>query len=445
MKTSIFFIVFLSLSLSLHAQQEDIMKLYNQAQQATDMGNWDDAIALYGKVLKMNPQFANAYLGLGNVYIKKGQDVNSLENAIQNFSDYLRLKPNATNATDVKTSLDKLQYILDKAYQKRDNRELLQGRWASTDGKYDKYNRSLFIFDIKEFDNKLQISIDPSSLVYSKDFFTKTVYVDDPNANEYAISFTNDKNYIPSQAKYDSNSKLINDVTSQLGSSGGILNDIFQGLNSSAQEKDLQKETLTGFDLKITSTPDENKELKCAIHVYIKEKTPVNEQIVLDTVFVDGLHKVSNDFQNTSPIIGVNGNFNAVTGNTNPYIGTTRINRSINLSDYPDKKIANLYKSGKSQSMIGAVFAGVGLGSVLVGAVWPMLNGNNDSSGKSVGKYLLLGGGVATVIGVPLVITGSHATNKAIRLYNESLETKKNVSELKVGFTGNGVGLALAF
>jgi len=445
MKASIFFIMFLSLSLSLHAQREDIVKLYNQAQMATEMGNLDDAIALYGKVLKMNPQFADGYLSLGNVYVKKGQDVNSLENAISNFSEYLRLKPNAANATDVKTSIDKLQYVLEKAYQKNDNRKLLLGRWASTDGRRDKYNRSLFILDVKEFDNKLQISIEPSSLVYSEDFFTKTVYIDDPNAKEYAISFTNDKNYMPSQAKYALNSQIISSASSQLGSLGGVTDMLGQYLNSKKQEKDLQKKTLTGYDLKIYSTPDENQELKCAVHVYIKEQTPVKEQIVLDTVFDNGFYKVNSDFQNTTPL----NTFNFTTGSgvvttTNPFDGTKHvtINNSVNLFNNSDSKISSLAKSGRGMSWTGSILCGVGLGGVLWGLIDPLLP---DGFGSKIDSQLIIGGSALTIVGIPFAIVGTNKIIKATKLYNESLENKRNVSELKVGFTGNGVGLAFAF
>jgi len=440
MKTSIFLIVFLSLALSLHAQQEDIVKMYNQAQMATDMGNLDDAIDLYGKILKINPQFVKGYLDLGNIYVKKGKDVNSLENAILNFNKYLQLNPNAKDAAEVKTSVDKLEYVLKKAYQKSDNRALLLGRWASTDGKHDKYNRSLFILDIREFDGKLRIDIEPSSLAYSADFFTKTVYVDDPNADEYAVSFTNDNNYVPSQAKYALNSQVISNASSQLGSLGGVADMLGQYFNSKSQEKDLQKKTLTGYELKINPIPNDNKELKCAIHAYIKEVTPIKEQIVMDTVFDSGFYKVNNNFQNTSPIAGIYTDGTGVSKNTNPINGTTRITNSVNLSHYPDKEISKLYNQYKQQSTLGGVIMGVGLGGVLFGAFGKPLGFDKNTS-----TTLMVGGGILTVAGIPFLFTSTHAYNKAIKLYNESLERKRNVSELKVGFTGNGVGLALAF
>jgi len=446
MKSIIYTIMFLSFSLSLYAQQEDIVKLYHQMQIATEMKNWDDAIALGKKVLSKNPQFAECYLDLGNIYLKKGQDINSLQNAITNFQEYLRLKPNAENATDVNTTLDKLEYVLEKAEQREDNRELLLGRWASTDGKSDQYNRSLFILDIKEFDGKLRIDIEPSSLAYSADFFTKTVYIDDPNADEYAVSFTNDNNYVPSQAKYALNSQVISNASSQLGSLGGFADMLGQYFNSKAQEKDLQKKTLTGYDLKINPIPDDNKELKCAIHAYIKEVTPIKEQIVLDSVFVDGLYKVSNDYTNFAPIIGVS-DVGAVVGNTNPINGTTRVTNFVNLSHYPDKKIAGIYKSGKYQTRTGAIISGLGLGCVVGGLMFLILpTSENDAVNlKNIASPLMIGGGIATVVGIPFIISGNQAMNKATRLINESVKKNNNVSELKVGFTGNGVGLALNF
>jgi len=454
--------MFLSLALMLNAQQASITKLYNQAQVAETMGNLDDAIELYGKILKIDPQFARGYLALGNVYVKKGQDVNSLQNAILNFTEYLRLNPNAENSEDVQTSLDKLEYILEKSEQRESNHELLLGRWASTDGKYDKYGRSLFILDIKEFDDKLQISIEPSSLAYSDEFFSKTVYIDDPSANAYAVNFTNDKNYMPSQAKYAFNSEMISNVSSQLGSFGGVANAVGQFLNSSAQEKDLQKKTLTSFELKINPIPDENKKLKCFVRISIKEATPLKEQMVLDTVMVDELYKVSNDFQNAMPLAYNYGNMNVSAQKYNPFDKTTQNTKSmslfnssnypnkqgINLSNYPNKQIANLYKSGKTQTTIGTVFTACGAGILGLGLGFALADAIDDDPNKSSisSAPFVITGGVLTVIGLPLMFTGAHSTKKAIKLYNEDLEKRRgNTSELKIGLTGNGVGLALTF
>jgi tetratricopeptide (TPR) repeat protein len=287
------------------AQQMDIVKLYNQAQIAGEMGYLDDAIAKYKQILEINPNFAKGYLELGNIYLKKGQDVNSLENAIRYYTEYLRINPDAEDAAAVKASLDKLEFVLEKSSQKEVAKEFLQGRWASTDGKTNKYGTSALILDIQEFDGKIKIDIEPSSLVYSEDFTHKTAYIDDPNADQYVITFTNDNTYVPSQAGYAFNSQIISGASyNAFGGSGlgGTVDAVGQYLNSKKQEKDVHKKTLTVYELKINPVPNENNELKCTGRIYIKEITPTKEQVILDNVFVTGFYKVGNHYVNTSPV-----------------------------------------------------------------------------------------------------------------------------------------------
>jgi len=430
MKKSFYFIVFLSLSLSLQAQNENITKMLDQAQMAVTMGYLDDAIDLYGKILQNNPQYAECYLELGNIYVKKGQDdVNAVQNAILNFQKYLELKPKAQNASDVQSSINKLEYVLKKAVQKQDNREFLQGRWASADARNNPNNNSLFILDFKEIGDKLQITVDPTSLAYSKDFFNKTAYIDKPDADEYVVSFTDDKNYVPSGAKYNFNSDMINIGANQLGNviggvggqvGGQIVGGVLNYFNNRKQEKDVQKKTLTGFDLRIKSTPDENNELECIMHVYVKEQTPYKEQIVIDSMFINGFNKVESNYTNILP---------------------SRVSRDagVVLKNYPNEEISKLFKKGTSQKIIGTILLPLGGVIAFTGVV--MLANEDTSTGVS----LLVSGLFVDAIGIPLLVTGVHNRHKAVRLYQEDIRKKSNTSELKIGLTDNGVGLTFNF
>ncbi|MDR0542287.1 MAG: tetratricopeptide repeat protein [Dysgonamonadaceae bacterium] len=465
MKKIIYFILFMVLSFSIYAQEMDLDKLYNQAQIATEMGYLEDAIEKYRQILRLSPQFAKGYLELGNVYIKKGQDVPSLENAILNFKKYLNIAPNAENREEVKASLDKLEYVLEKAYQKENARAFLQGRWASTDGQNDKYKRSLFILDIKEFDNKIRIDIEPSSLVYSEDFIAKTVYIDDPNADEYVIMFTNDNTYTPSQAGYNLNRQTINNFSNQIG--GGIgygIAGLGNYLIDKKQEKDVQKKTLTVYEFKIKAIPDEKQELKCVGRLYIREITPTKEQTVLDSVFISSFHKVRSEYTNPIAFVNTSDGIQTASSAFSSALGSLTDNSSSSksaniskvadkmLSTHPDKRISGLYSSGKNLKTIGnatAITGGclMGIGILIMGAsTGEDMEYDQREKLREVSLWPMVGGLGLTLVSWPIYSVGKSKIKKAVSLYNESLDKERaNLSEIKVGFTGNGIGLAFTF
>ena len=471
MKKSIYFIVFLSLSLSLQAQQVDIVKLYNQAQVAAEMGYLDDAIEMYSKVLEINPQFSKGYLELGNIYLKKGQDVNSLTNASRYFTEYLRLNPNAENAIEVKTSLDRLEFVLKKTSQKEEARDYLLGRWASADGKTDKYGRSSFIFDISEFDNKIRIDIDPSSLCYSADFNYKTVYIDNPNDDQYAFIFTNDKTYLPSQAGYDFNSQVISQASGQIfgnSSAGGWANILGQAINSSNREKDLQKKTITVYELKLNPVSNENRELICKGRIYQKEISPLGEKILLDDVFTTSFYKVNQKYTNRAPIRTGQGLIWYKDNELNKDFWGYDLDEQLKNSwaNY-DPSTLRLYKKGMRQRNAGIwlnAFGGCFMGTGLF--LWSLGSGDvkrNDymseeefekrkkdaKSMRDFGQIITFSGAGLLIIGIPLHIVGNKNRKKAIDLYNESiyksLENREETSYLKIGISNNGIGLAYTF
>ena len=455
-----FFILFCTLSAA-QAQQVDIVKLYNQAQAATEMGYLDDAIEMYFRILEINPQFAKGYLDLGNLYLKKGQDVNSLIEASYYFEEYLRLSPDAENAQAVKNSLDKLEYMLEKTAQKEETRSFLKGRWASTDGRTDQYARSNFLLDISEFDDKIRIDIHPSSMCYSKDFTHKTVYVDN-NADQYVFTFTNDNTYMPSQAGYAFNSQMISIGTSQMGGPlGGALNALGQYANSAAQEKDLQKKTITVYELKVDPIPNENSELVCKGRIFRKELSPKGERVLLDSIFTSGFYKVNNNYINQAPVKHYMFDTFFYDGDTSPskWNNSTKIYNALYQNANPE--VVQLLKKGKSQRMwggalniIGSMTCGTGLLGLIIGSVNKddYAYYNNEEGYReimSIGKILTFSGAGVLAIGIPLQIAGKKNRQKAIDLYNESvyrnLENREETSYLKIGVSSNGIGLAFTF
>ncbi|MCL2650043.1 MAG: tetratricopeptide repeat protein [Candidatus Azobacteroides sp.] len=463
MKKSIYLIAFLSLSLPLQAQQEDIVKLYNQAQMAVEMGYLDDAIDLYKQVLEINPQFAKGYLELGNIYLKKGQDVNSLTNAYHYLSGYLSIDPNAQNAQTIKNTLDKLEYALQKTTQKEAARDFLLGRWASTDGRTDKYARSNFLLDISEFDNKIRIDIDPSSLFYTPDFNYKTVYIDNPNDDQYAFTFTNDKTYLPSQAGYDFNRTLINHVANQLPG-GDILGGIGNLINSSKQEKDLQKKTITVYELKLNPVPNESQELSCKGRIYKKEISPLGEKTLLDSVFTTSFYKVKSGYVNRAII-----KFRDVHLQYEDQQINKMLLKEINWVDINDqikkmwsqdnRELFQFYKRANRKQTIGESFTGFAIVPFALGVLfWAGTTPNminEDFTRKDyenqlkVGKITTLISGGLMAIGIPLWINGKAEKKKAVNLYNESIykaiENREETSHLKIGVSNNSIDLTFTF
>ena len=410
-------------TLSLQAQV-DVEKLYNQAQMAVEMGYLDDAIDMYLQILKSNPKFAKGYLELGNIYLKKGENSNSIKNAISYFSQYLQVNPNAEDKETVKTTLDKLEYAWKKISQKEDNREFLQGRWASTDGKTEEYKQSSFILDMEEFDDKMKITIEPTSLLYSDEFTTKTVYIDNPNADQYVFTFTNDNTYIPSQAGYNFTGAMINQSTGGYRW-GNAVGGVLHYFNDKAREKDVSKKTLTVYELKLNPNANKNNELECKVRMYIEETTPAKRQIILDETSTISFYKVPRTFVNSAPITMT---FGGKLGNIDV------------LRNHPDPKISKMYKGGETTQKVGAIIIGLGLGTVIGGWIF----GSKELEDAFV--PIMIGGAGLTVIGIPITIIGYNKSKKAAKLHNEYLKMEKSkTSELRLGVSNNGVGLTYNF
>jgi tetratricopeptide (TPR) repeat protein len=69
-------------------------------------GQWDRAIARFKKVLKIKPQFIEAYLHLADAYEQKGDK----QKAIESLEKYITLTDDVTIKTEVQNYIDKLKH-----------------------------------------------------------------------------------------------------------------------------------------------------------------------------------------------------------------------------------------------------------------------------------------------------------------------------------------------
>ena len=123
---------------------------------------------------------------------------------------------------------------------------------------------------------------------------------------------------------------------------------------------------------------------------------------------------------------------------------TERKNTQTNaLSSYPtiDKhpniNISGLYNKGEKQRKLGVNLMSWGLLVFTLSEVAILLS---DDVGVGIG--VAIGGAVCSLSGIPIWASGKKKTKQATLLYDQD---KRNVSELKVGFTNNGIGLAFTF
>lgn len=72
--------------------------------------NQTEAIQIYKQILKVSPGLPDPYLQLGDIYASMTTNKEALEKACMCYANYLRLRPEATNAEELKTTISKLTY-----------------------------------------------------------------------------------------------------------------------------------------------------------------------------------------------------------------------------------------------------------------------------------------------------------------------------------------------
>ena len=296
---------------SVNAQQVDTAKLRTQAQIALNMGNIDDAIDRYKKLLTAEPQRCENYYKLGDAYGKKG-DIKSLENALDCFKKSQLLDSCKENEDNTQATIDSLDYILEIAHAKAEQsqqdalkeearKQFLQGRWTSTQN--GEYKEGYIIFDVKIIKDSIQINITPSSSIYSKHFINKTSFANFKNG-KLNFSFTEDEYYVPTQAKYNLTDSAIgiaadaaNNQTERtevdIAIKGGAA--FLKYLNETKKEKDRAKNRQKTYDLILDIEPDENNELNCTVRFIDTEKTDPQKKVHSDNMLLLNFRKVASN------------------------------------------------------------------------------------------------------------------------------------------------------
>ena len=90
-----------------HVTKEQLLKLFYQANVAQKANDTEKAIDIYLSVLKLSPGLPDPYLKLGKLYAAK-TDAVSLKKACICYSNYLRLKPEASDADFLKSEITRL-------------------------------------------------------------------------------------------------------------------------------------------------------------------------------------------------------------------------------------------------------------------------------------------------------------------------------------------------
>ena len=440
-------------------ETRQIMKLYNQANAALEMNYVNDAIAKLKEITELAPQFPEAYLMLGNAYSKNQNDASSIENAIGALKKYLSLKPNAPNAEEVRTSIDKLEFLSEKLFQKEEQKDYMNGRWASA---LNDDKKSLFIFDVTQIGGKIKIDIEPSSAAYSDNFVSKTAYAEPTNDGGYTFYFTDDKTYIPSQAGYDFNRAFINQsgIGSKLGGSGmggwGV-DAALNYFNNKAQEKDIANNTRKTYEFKIT--PNNNK-LECIIRFVHKTSSQQGEKILLDDMFVLDFYKVEQSHVNTEEIILLG---NAIYLKDSKArleekekTGNIKIMEAVRL-DLDNQKAAEnalkqnpeaykLYKQGRRKEGWAAAMIGVGTTGTILGIILEIVakNSSEYESLQGVGIMTAVPSAIMLFGGIPLNSQGRKTQKHALELYNQSIKRTLGM-HLNFGVSNNGLAMSLNF
>ena len=116
------------------------------------------------------------------------------------------------------------------------------------------------------------------------------------------------------------------------------------------------------------------------------------------------------------------------------------------LMQFDESAYAQL-KSGRTHTTAATILGATGGFLIGLNVVLAIANGNNSDSNE-VKWGMAIAGGVLVLITIPLSIIGNKRINNAVEIYNASLNSAsfhKSRPELRVGFTGTGVGLILNF
>ena len=86
-------------------EQSEAAKLYNQGLELLKGNKQDDAVVAFQKALRFDPDFADSYRKLGEIYMSRSDK----ERALRSFKIYLQLKPDSTDKQLVEGWISSLQ------------------------------------------------------------------------------------------------------------------------------------------------------------------------------------------------------------------------------------------------------------------------------------------------------------------------------------------------
>lgn len=198
MKRLILSIITIILSLTIYAQSEEILRHIKYAETAYKLENYKDAIDEYETVIKLDPNYADAYYNSA-VICEKMQTDYYFKKAIEHYKKYIQLVPKEKNAINDK--IFELEYLLKKEIESKKQLANVLGTWKTTS-----YNSRTgqpdYIVEIVEFQGKLRVKLLPNSRMFSNTL-TNIVATTELYKNSLLFTYTDNKNWVPNPAKWD--------------------------------------------------------------------------------------------------------------------------------------------------------------------------------------------------------------------------------------------------
>ena len=297
MKKFTFSVIAIILSITIYAQEsEQLNRHLKRAETAYKMENYKDAIAEYEMVIKLKPDYADAYYNLA-VICEKLQTDYYLQRAIEYYKTYMKLVPAEKKIINEK--IIELEYYLEKKTENKKHFESMLGVWKTTSYN-SKTGQPYCVVEITSFQGKLRIKLLPNSSIFSSTL-TNIVATSDLNQDNLLFSYTDDKTYISNPAKWGSLISLVGGIAgSAIGGTGGDI--VSQAANAGASVVERSPEQVTVarkfYDFYISEFG--NDTLKGLVHQFSSVKdgrtnnVTINYDDVMPIKFVRG-----SDFYNT--------------------------------------------------------------------------------------------------------------------------------------------------
>ena len=271
----------------------DVRRLLTRARTAYEMGEYADALREYQAVSKLVPDFPDIHKAIGDAYEQMGGEEN-LQKAIDSYTHYLSLLPDAEDKLSIQDKIAKLEYVFEKTAEQNFILEDLNGIWISnlvnisdrrkreayfslyakeqrlsqqetaqlkargmvldTCYRVDMNLTPLLLFRITEMGRtgRYRVEILKESAFYKESIIRKIVNIVPDKKNAVRFTFADEAKYIPSQAKWDW-LRIAGSVAG--GAIGGIGGQLTELTTSAAadfgRESDIPSNTQTVYDFEL--------------------------------------------------------------------------------------------------------------------------------------------------------------------------------------------------